>query len=158
MTSFNVAFLPSLKFQSSETTYLPLGLYSSNSFKAVTTAVYISSPHSFLRFRSSSSSSFSICWIMHHTIRLNFQPSSYSPREEEGKKNTFAFPSTSITLNGCHAGFFNFSCHKLHWVEACNNGSSGNLSLHALWKGFSSISPILFSPIRVRAPSISPRP
>ena len=58
--SFKVAFLPSLKFHSSSIEYLPLGLYSFISFKAVTTASKTSSPQSFFNSFNFSSSSFKI--------------------------------------------------------------------------------------------------
>ena len=56
-TSFIVAFRPLLKFQSSGTTYRPLGLYSFISISAVFTALHTSSQYSIHRYFSFASSS-----------------------------------------------------------------------------------------------------
>ena len=62
-------------------------------------------------------------------------------------------------LNGCHDGFLRFSCHVEQRVAASTAASFAEyLSLQTSRKGFSSSSPILFTPISVSAPNNHVKP
>lgn len=67
--SFNVSFIPSLKFHSSGTMYLPLGLYSFISFKAVG-KIHHHTHFAFKFFNFSSSSSITSCKAISNSKHL----------------------------------------------------------------------------------------
>lgn len=73
--------------------------------------------------------------------------------QESSKQSTFACPSTSMTLKGCHSGCLISSSHFEN--RSVNSSSSwAVLPLQAAKKAFLSGSPILLTPIRDRAANI----
>lgn len=125
MASSKVGFLPSLKFQSSLTTYRSLGLYSLNSTNALTTVEYGASPRSLLKPFSLPSSS------LYNFLQLSFFD------------------------DYCQFGLFIFPCHnELASADLASQSVREYFFKQTSLKGLWSTSPIRLTPTTVLSRSL----